>query len=411
MAIAKSLTRAPAQQRRLHRPLVLSAIFFGVAIFLPHAVLAQDPLGANPPVRQTIGMMDVLFSSLTSADCLACHSDPAEPSLMDRHHLLTAGQPIPAGSIVPFPDTDGDTVNDPFYGCLSCHGYEGQWSNGSMALVRNCLVCHTASPHHTTPAAKSGDCVSCHGDIVDNIADGHYIPDYPTSVVTPSISIDGAEGGLPNNNRGNGAGACNYCHDHDGNADPDDRIILDNRGLHHADGLFGEFCAICHPIHGGGFFSMRGCERCHGPDSLHNIQADSPAAANIGTIVVGGEESGYGHVGRDSMIETSPDVWEKDSDCWGCHGFDPSTVTLASALASSPTIPSLYNIDVKLMTAGTGAKVVLSGVGFINIAGGITYKPKVSLTAADGSSVTLTPEPVNQYTITVTMPADTDPGH
>ena len=63
----------------------------------------------------------------------------------------------------------------------------------------------------------SGDCVSCHGDIVDNMNDGHYIPTYPISPDTPSSS-DGD--GLPLNSRGNGAGACNYCHDDDGLAVP-----------------------------------------------------------------------------------------------------------------------------------------------------------------------------------------------
>ena len=47
-----------------------------------------------------------------------------------------------------------------------------------FAPVRDCIVCHTSSAHHRTPAATSGDCVSCHGDIVDNIDDGHYIPTY-----------------------------------------------------------------------------------------------------------------------------------------------------------------------------------------------------------------------------------------
>jgi hypothetical protein len=41
---------------------------------------------------------------------------------------------------------------------------------------------------------------------------------------------------------------------------------------------------------------IRVCEGCHGPDSLHNIQADSPKTPT-GTLVVGGEDAGYGHVG------------------------------------------------------------------------------------------------------------------
>ena len=50
------------------------------------------------------------------------------------------------------------------------------------------------------------------------------------------------------------------------------------------------------------FFLYEGvqCEKCHGPESLHNIQADSPNANNLGSVVVGGEDAGYGHVGRDA---------------------------------------------------------------------------------------------------------------
>jgi hypothetical protein len=69
----------------------------------------------------------------------------------------------------------------------------------------------------------------------------------------------------------------------------------------------------CHELSSTGDYKIRDCERCHGPDSLHNIQVDSTNADNIGTIVIGGEDAGYGHVGRDAG--------PGDSDCWGCHGF------------------------------------------------------------------------------------------
>ncbi len=89
--------------------------------------------------------------------------------------------------------------------------------------------------------------MACHGDIVDNMDDGHYIPTYEPSLVTP-LSRDGE--GDPLNIYGNGAGACNYCHDTD-NPDQDLAVIRDNHDLHHYAGRAGEGglgarCAWCH---------------------------------------------------------------------------------------------------------------------------------------------------------------------
>ncbi|MFV1967306.1 MAG: hypothetical protein ACC628_17900, partial [Pirellulaceae bacterium] len=299
-----------------------------------------------PPVNQTIGMPDVAFEGLAEADCRACHNS----GVPDRHHVLY-GQSLPPGSIAPFPDSDGDGVPDPSYVCLSCH-------DENFSPIRDCIQCHTESAHHATPAAQAGDCVSCHGDIVDNFDDGHYIPTYEPSLVTPSHN--GGDG-LPLNSRGNGAGACNYCHDDDGLPTP---VILTTSQLHHGKGLD---CTLCHSVHGP--IPIRTCERCHGPDSLHNIQADSSNPNNTGTIVVGGEDAGYGHVGRDAG--------PGDSDCWGCHGF-----AIASAPGSGPIIPTIYRADVTVLNAGTATSVVVTGTGFTNIAGTTQFDSDVELTAA-----------------------------
>lgn len=178
-----------------------------------------------------------------------------------------------------------------------------------------CLACHTLgvpapsgpSPHHFTEQAQSRHCKVCHGSIVDDYDDGHYIPTYEPSLVTPDT---GSGEGSPFNSRGNGAGGCTYCHDDDGLSPP---LIRTTEALHHDPAFYtADKCDWCHD------FSVtdgqiRACESCHGPNSLHNIQADSPNPENAGTIVVGGEDAGYGHVGRDAG--------PGDSDCWGCHGF------------------------------------------------------------------------------------------
>jgi hypothetical protein len=541
----------------MSRTLLISAIFTGTLLCLAGAAWAQDALGSNPPTFQNIGMLDTVAWSLAEADCRTCHSS----GVPDRHHLLY-GEPIPEGSLVPYPDSDGDGVDDTIYGCLNCHAAD-------MSVVRDCVWCHNiGSPHHTLPAAVDLQCTSCHGDLVDNPYDGHYVPSYAPSLVTPYRGLDGdgwenppwrtpdltsdgsglivpadatvtvqgppffavtnigalgtihtrsaphdlsfkpvgsnndfvigsiyyrnytynvvftagsplaaswdaithtlsvtldttqtanalvnvvnaatggapvlaelgfdgddavadllaAEhyepaGGDPANHRGFGAGSCSYCHGGDGfldsNGDPNG-LIWDNRTLHHEiglpamvnDGMGGTIsrCDICHERatddeqSGPNFdYAIRHCERCHGPDSLHNIQADSPNPNSIGTIVVGGEYAGFGHVGRDAG--------PGDSDCWGCHGFGPRS---AGVIGSGPVIPTLRATDLAAVPAGRDTQVLLTGSGFANESDGKSYKVDVRLTAADGSSITLKPEIVDQGLMYVTIPGEVARGN
>ncbi len=319
-----------------------------------------------PPVNQTLGMPDVGFSNMAEADCRVCHSS----GLVDEHHEEYGKTVDTSGSVtVPYPDTDGDGNDDTEYSCLSCHG-------DSFAVERDCLVCHTGdSPHHD----GSTDCQSCHGSIVDNAGDGHYIPTYAPSLVTPSPS--------------GGPGACDECHTAGGGG------ILSNKDLHHGTGLPGTVgCSLCHDMQAPADEKIRRCEDCHGPDSLHNIQADSPATGNVGTIVVGGEDSGYGHVGRDVP---------GDSDCWGCHGFTTQNLTAISGSIA----PTLYNVRPAVLKAGVDTFVVLTGSAFTNTTGETLYESDAVLTAADGSSVTLTPGALYEGLLKVTVPGNTAPGN
>ncbi len=516
---------------------------------------AQDPLGSNPPVFQSIGMVDTIAELLTEADCRSCHTS----GVPDRHHLLY-GQSLPSGSLVPYPD--GGTT----YSCLSCH-------SDQFILERDCKQCHNAgSPHHTTADAVNRQCSACHGSLVADFDDGHYIPTYGASLVTPwqglngdgyfnapyptpdlasdgsglitpsdvtqteagppyfsvnstplgvlqtrnepnvlaykpagfnndivigsthhggeeysvvfnsgtplaaswdagtqtlSVTIDTSQtalalvnainaatgevdveaalgydgddlvadllppehyepiGGDPPNNRGYGAGSCSYCHDHDGtldaNGDVAPTLIVDNHESHHgiglpffvSDGAGGSWrrCNVCHNYtdraapdpatyrdQSGPAFNLhiRICEECHSVASLHNIQADSDAS---GTVVVGGELAGYGHVGRDAG--------PGDSDCWGCHGF----AAAATAPLSGPVIPTIYAADAAVVTGGAATSLNVTGAAFTNTTEGVAYSSDVKLTAADGSSVTLTPGVIEQGLIGVTIPADTARGN
>jgi hypothetical protein len=356
----------------------------GAAVLLASTGWAAVPA---PPVNQELGTVDASFNELSEADCRACH--PSE-DLPDRHHGLY-NSVIPNLSIVPYPEynTPGAAPGQELYSCMSCHSDE-------FILERDCTVCHnTASPHHQTQLADDGDCVACHGDLVDNRDDNHYIPDYAPSLVTPTRSMGDAD---QLNSYGNGAGACDYCHDQDVMPPATPVLIRDNQANHHGTNLvdFGSRCNWCHDFGLPFDEQIRVCEDCHGPDSLHNIQADSD---NNDLIVVGGELAGYGHVGRDAG--------PNDSDCWGCHGF----AGISSAPETGPIIPMVYNSNSPVIDAGADATVTLSGASFTNVIDNTAYISDAELTAGDGSSVTLKPDAVDGGAMVVTIPGDTAPGN
>ncbi len=535
----------------MNRKPLLAVVLPVVLVCLAGTVRAQS----SPPTFQSIGLPDVLPGDMTEAECRVCHTS----GVPDRHHALE-GQPIPQDSLVPYPDADGDGNPDAIYSCLNCH-------DPNMTVVRDCVVCHNAgSPHHTNQLAVDLQCSACHGSLVEDWGDGHYVPTYPPSLVTPYRGLDGdgyenwpfptldlasdgsgtvldldvewteqgppffavanigplgtvhvrtepndlsfkpagsnndfvirstrfdgetfqveflpgptlaaswnsatstltvelgpiqtaidvvntinaataavdvvaqlgydgddpvadllaAEhyepiGGDPVNNRGFGAGSCRYCHDTDGVLDAYGQPagqIWDNRTLHHKIGLPDTVngpggpiskCDVCHDSataseqSGPDFdYAIRYCERCHGPNSLHNIQADSPNPSGLGTIVVGGEDAGYGHVGRSA----GPD----DSDCWGCHGFPLG----ARAPLVRPIIPTLDGADVVVITAGQAATVSLGGSAFVTEDAGTVYESNVRLTAPDGSSVILQPAIADQGRMSVSIPLETLPGN
>jgi len=406
-----------------------------------------------PPVNQNLGITDTSFNDLTEADCRVCH----DSGVPDRHHLLY-GTPIPEGvcndqgQIVCQEDAtcqmdtcdtsttpsycvnqpnvdctvngDLDCQNDycirdsraPFapdppsgdYECLSCHTTGGP---GGFEVWRDCLECHFTeyqpdhpdrvqepSVHHRTATASVDlNCVACHGDLVNGVYDGHYVPIYNPSLVTPWPS------GKPNGGP-NGEGNCNFCHDA---GDELGIPILDNHDNHHGTGLTGislpagppppfggtRGCYLCHPGSGPNHdaFDIRICERCHGPASLHNIQADSDGD---GIIVVGGEDAYYGHIGN-------------NDDCFGCHGF---TSTASVAPYSGPVIPYVQSADVSVMSAGTGADVTLAGAAFTNLIEGQELTSNATLTAPDGSTTSLAAASVSESEMVVSVPGASTAG-
>lgn len=148
----------------MYRKTLLPAICAGMALGLATAGWAQTPpddFGDNPPVRQDIGMLDTVIALQEAADCRVCHTNT-----VNLHHMEIQ---------------EGKT-------CLQCHTQGGQ---GGFVVQRDCTVCHTTSPHHQSTHAVNRHCTECHGDLVADYDDGHYIPTYAASLVTPKTSYHG----------------------------------------------------------------------------------------------------------------------------------------------------------------------------------------------------------------------------
>lgn len=374
--------------------------FFFLMLLLAFSVAVVSLVRADvppPPVNQLLGIPDTRFENPTESDCRECHAS----GLPDRHHLLV-GTPIPPDSPAPYPDADGDGVPDAVYDCLNCHSDNPDTPVIDFLVVRDCLYCHIyipdsrpSTPHHITQDALERHCSVCHGSLVQDFDDDHYIPDYDISDVTPDPVCKTWDGPICV------SGGCFVCHTDDTAAVPP---IARYNILHHATRFD---CSFCHDIHG----NIRACETCHSPDSLHNIQADSDNPENLGTIIPGEENLGWGHIGNG---------W----DCFGCHeSFMNGTPSAASgAVATSrvfmnsvtpqtgATIPTISGLSTRSVSAGQDTEVRIYGNGFINSTDGITlFTPDVVLERGT-MTVTLGQTFLTEGEITVIVPSMLSPG-
>ena len=316
-----------------------------------------------PPANQFLGIYDTKFGALTTReDCLACHV--SDEVLVPRHHAL---------------------INTKGMMCLDCHTMVPDGSGGFVFDdFRTCSKCHSNTPHHVTAKAVAKDCVACHGNFIDNPLDGHYIPTYPASSVTPmpvGRSVLAPDGGLEI------VQGCAACHQADPTAiDPKTntvRPIYANNDTHHGTGITN--CVLCHDTDGG-VSSMRRCEACHGVKSLHNIQKKSSDTA---TITPGAEALGYGHIGNN---------W----DCQGCHW---SWYGNASSNPATAIVPALNGQSSYTLTAGKTTTLALTGASFTNVDGnGGAYNPTVTISNAT-TSISLIPSLFTESEIQVTVPA------
>jgi hypothetical protein len=373
--------------------------------------VVQSALVPPPPVNQNLGFPDRPWTSIdpndpenpplypVPADCLRCHDGTGGATCPDpttncqvvslRHHLIL--------------DPNNPRYK-PAYSCTCCHTPDP--STGVMSVTFDCRVCHDYTPHHRSTPAKERHCAACHGSLVTNYDDDHYVPTYAKSIVTPepNCKVFAADGSCA-------AGGCRTCHVASSAVTP---ATWNNDSTHHGTGLgqgpFGsppspctppdpaanppEQCGWCHSISGSPptpAIDIRTCETCHGPTSLHAIEYQYDT--NKGT-------AGYGHIGA-------------DFDCWGCHGFYDKYDSLPPSLG--PTIPTIGTSQPSAVASGASTALVVAGQSFINHVtmpdGTVkTYSPVVVLSKLDsaynevGSKIVLTPNTSTDSGIQVTLP-------
>ncbi len=412
------------------------------------------------PVNQNIGIPDRVMNNLSWELCLGCHGDPGgAPApvksgyLPDRHHLRV-DTPIEEYTASPFPERSPDGTHT----CITCHlvdwvtdpsrplgGYFVFAQDPAAPEFRNCLRCHkqvadVASVHHLTQKAQEAKCQLCHGNVINDPNDDHYIPDSGQVNVTPRPGWGSGEVGVT----GEKMGGCRYCHG--GGVDDVTGIVVPvnargnaNNATHHGTGIARggtnsvHTCTLCHnwglepgPLHGP--YNIRGCERCHGMSSLHNIQFDS-----VGDGVVPGEEEPfYGHVGNNLDCRgchgpnpTFPavpypgdpgfDHLGEQSDCLGCHrngSFNGAGVTVASAdnAAFGPVVPYISGISNRQITAGQAAMLSFTGSAFFSERDGIDIPATVELIPHGGSAIEIVPTSVSPTLLEFNVPSTLTPG-
>lgn len=368
--------------------------------FLAVLAIADIP---PPPVNQNFGVYDTLMVNYNETLCRGCHNSTSSPlvtgGVPTRHHNLVANGTIN-------PDT-----NQPF-GCSDCHPSTPGTGNGIL-LDRNCMDCHNGTafwadsigahvgnftrPHHNTTHAQIRNCKFCHGASVDDYNDGHYVPSYNTSEVTPSALYK-----VFNSTSGRVWGGCLACHAENTSANPPMFFTHTNpppvngkfssapvadgtNNVHHNEILgitggtpTGDQCLWCH-VDVSNVLGIRGCETCHSVRAIHNTQVDF---ANTSTLI------GYGHIGSNNPSDPKNNSW----DCKGCHAwYDAGDVNpFAGAIVPDVQLatPTVFNQNIPTV-------ITLSGTNFVQ-------ENSTTLVNIDDTT-NLTPDTITNGQITVTV--------
>ncbi len=320
------------------------------------AAIMGNALVPPPPANQFMGIIDTAFTDFTENMCRDCHTS----GVSESHHLMADKS------------------------CSICHLMNGS----QMTIVKNCKQCHSTKfngisvriPHHETKNAQDRHCSFCHGNIVDDYDDGHYIPTYDISFTTPSPKYKTIS------ETGEKFGGCEACHENNS-----EQNISSNNETHHSLGSLSGFspqdsskCIICHKDGSGDDSkpdSIRYCEKCHSVRSLHNIQPDFINTS--GTV-------GHGHVGSG---------W----DCDKCHAFWISENAIP---VIGTIIPIIDKISSSKIYVGNSTSLVINGDNFYEIINNKTYSSVVVLVNRPGNNITtLTPSSITNTQIVVTIPS------
>lgn len=187
----------------------------GLSVLFAWSIFAQD-------IPQKIGFKDLEFSALNRDSCVDCHGD----ALVQTHHET---KPAVAGD------------------CISCHAVSKSPGNVGVALERNCMNCHTKSPHHRTEAAQGNECGTCHDS--PGVSDySTEVPAYKISKLTPTVAD------------------CKTCHKE---GTVEGQKIVGMKQTHHGIALKG--CNTCHDEQDKTKTSIRICERCHSVKAIHEV--------------------------------------------------------------------------------------------------------------------------------------------
>ena len=324
----------------MKRKRILYGLTILIAVLSISIALAIVP---PPPANQDLGLYDTVFGEFTEDECRSCHSS----GVPDTHHML---------------------VPDKEYNCTDCHLLGP--SGGIDSPIRDCLVCHLASPHHYTDEALDRHCSHCHGSLVDDYDDGHYIPTYEPSSITPDTSYN-----WMNSTSGKKWGGCEACHEAN-TTSVSGAAIYDNYVTHHS--IWpgdDDMCNVCHDVTGVNL-SLRRCEDCHGVKSLHNIQYNYNDTKGV---------LGYGHIG---------DSW----DCMGCHAWYEAYSDLPSIVT-----PCLEQVSPGKLVAGEENVLTITGTNFVDTVKGIEHTSKVVI-GTGKETITLEPVYINATKIVVTIP-------
>ncbi len=421
---------------------LLRGLMTAATVMMSTASWANIP---PPPVNQNIGILDGVFNDMTYQTCLGCHGDPDDAPapvksgyLPDRHHLRV-DTPIGPYSASPFPEKSPEGIHK----CITCHavdwvedpsrpsgGYFKFAQDPASPEFRDCLRCHQQTPgiasvHHLTQKAQEAQCPLCHGSLIDFPNGDHYIPDYEISLITPWPG-DNYDTSSPSNRfdppvaayNGRRKGNCSHCH-YSGTDQVTGRVIPTNYQTHHGTGVgqpnsgSRHGCDLCHdftpPNH-----TIRGCEKCHGVSSLHNIEFDRDGDG----ITPGGEEPFWGHIG-------SP------ANCRGCHGnFQGAGVEAILQTGTGPSsdanvVPTYSRMGMRghgmrggrggMWAASTDTRILtFTGSGFISVIQGpdgpVEMVASVMLVDRNGDSREYTASRVTPTELEVILPDDLPAG-